>query len=317
MENDFPKTKNLAFDWNDLKFFLAVSRSGSLSSAAVVLGTSASTVSRHVDALENRFGRTLFLRQQSGYLLTDDGADLMEQIEQVEQAMIATERKGYRSAQQEVSGVVRLATTEMLALHLVVPHLPILRARYPGLRVELDIALARVNLSRREADLALRMVAPNEAEGDYIGKCIGKVNFGVYCANHAMPASDVVDRPDAWRGQDYVSWDGLWDELPMAKWMQSTFGARPPVFVCNSLPTQYAAVRAGLGIGMLPCFIGDGDAALCRIDPDSIPVSRDLWLVYHRDLKASRRVRAMQDFITELADTHLVTPRGSVSCERS
>jgi DNA-binding transcriptional LysR family regulator len=317
MENGFPKMKSPAFDWNDLKFFLAVARSGSLSAAAVVLSTSASTVSRHVGALEKRFGRTLFLRQQSGYLLTDDGTELMQQIEQVEQAMIATERKGYRSAQQDVSGVVKLATTEMLALHLVVPHLPILRARYPRLRVELSIALARVNLSRREADLALRMVAPNEAEGDYIARRIGKVDFGVYCANSAMPASDAVDRSDAWRGQDYVSWDGYWDELPMAKWMQSTFGARPPAFVCNSLPTQYAAVRAGLGIGMLPCFIGDGDAALCRMGHDSIPVSRDLWLVYHRDLKASRRVGAMQDFITELADTHLNTSCGSASCERS
>jgi DNA-binding transcriptional LysR family regulator len=313
MENGFPKMKDPAFDWNDLKFFLAVARSGSLSSAGVVLGTSASTVSRHVDALEKRFGRTLFLRQQSGYLLTDDGTDLMEQIEQVEQAMIATERKGYWSAQQEVSGVVRLATTEMLALHLVVPHLPILRARYPGLRVELDIALARVNLSRREADLALRMAAPNEAEGDYIARRIGKVDFGLYCANRAMPAGDLADRSEAWRGQDYVSWDGSWDELPMARWMHSAFGARPPGFVCNSLPTQCAAVRAGLGAGMLPCFIGDADEALCRIGPDSIPVSRDLWLVYHRDLKASRRVGAMQDFITELADTHLATSRSSVS----
>ena len=307
--------KNLAFDWNDLKFFLATARSGSLTSAAAALGTSVSTVSRHVDALEKRFGRTLFLRQQSGYLLTDDGIELMGQIEQVEQAMIATERTGYQSAQQEVSGVVRLATTEMLALHLLVPHLPILRARYPKLRVELDIALERVNLSRREADLALRMVAPNEGEGDYIAKRIGKVDFGVYCANSVMPASDAVDRSEAWRRQDYISWDGYWDELPMAKWMQSTFCDKPPAFVCNSLLTQYAAVRAGLGVGMLPSFIGDGDSALCRVSHDTTPVSRELWLVYHRDLKASRRVRAMQDFITELAGTHLDDSRGSASCK--
>ncbi|RZI42437.1 LysR family transcriptional regulator [Herbaspirillum sp. HC18] len=301
--------KNLAFDWNDLKFFLAVARSGSLSGAAAALGTSASTVSRHVDTLEKRFGRTLFLRQQSGYLLTDDGTELMEHIEQVEQAMMATERKGHRSAQQEVSGVVRLATTEMLAQYLVAPHLPKLRARYPKLQVELDIALTRVNLSRREADLALRMVAPDEAAVDYVARRIGRVDFGVYCANSIMPASDAADRSDIWRAQDYVSWDGSWDELPMAKWMQSTFGGKPPALVCNSLPAQYAAVRAGLGVGMLPRFLGDGDSALCRVGQDTIPVSRDLWLVYHRDLKGSRRVRAMLDFITELVDTHLDTSR--------
>ncbi|MFC7516357.1 LysR family transcriptional regulator [Herbaspirillum sp. GCM10030257] len=297
--------KSTGFDWNDLKFFLAVARSGSLSGAAAALCTSASTVSRHVDALEKRFGRTLFLRQQSGYLLTDEGVELIEQVEQVEQAMMATERKGHRSAQQEVSGIVKLATTEMLASHLVVPHLHKLRARHPKLRIELDVALARVNLSRREADLALRMVAPNEGEADYIARRIGKIDFDVYCASSAMPANDGEDQPDGWRGRDYFSWGGNWDELPMAKWMRSTFSDKPPAIVCNSLLTQYAAVRAGLGLGMLPCFIGDGDSGLCRVSRDAIPVSRDLWLMYHRDMKASRRVVAVQDFIKELAETHL------------
>lgn len=300
--------KNLAFDWNDLKYFLAVARHGGLSGAAAALGTSASTVSRHVDALEKRFGTTLFLRQQTGYLLTDDGTALMQHIEQVEQAMMATERNGRRSVQQEVSGQVRLATTEMLALHLIAPNLPLLRARYPKLQVELNISLARANLSRREADLALRMVAPDEGAGDYVANRIASMDFGIYCASSVMSRIDGADRTDAWREMDYVSWDDSWSELPMARWLQAEFGGKPPTLACNSLQVQYAAVRAGLGVGMLPCFIGDHDASLCRLGSRMNSLSRDLWLVYHRDLKASRRVGVMREFINELIGIHLRSP---------
>ncbi len=305
MENRFPKIENLSFDWNDLKFFLAVARHGGLSGAATALGTSPSTVSRHVDALEKRFDMTLFLRQQTGYLLTDDGAELMQHIEQVEQAMMATERNSHRSAREEVSGHVRLATTEMLALHLVVPQLPLLRARYPKLRVELNIALARANLSRREADLALRLTAPDEGAGDYIASRSGFMSFGVYCAA-SLPLPQAHDaEADAWNQLDYVSWDDTWADLPMAKWLHAAFRGKPPALAVNSLQAQYAAVRAGLGVGLLPRFIGDRDPALRRIESAAAPPSRELWLVYHRDLKASRRVLAMRDFLVELIGRNL------------
>lgn len=282
--------KNLAFDWNELKFFLAVARGGGLSGAAGTLGCSASTVSRHVDALERRTGRTLFLRQQSGYNLTDEGSELLAQVELVEQAMAAAGHTARSTTQQEVSGVVRLATTEMLAQYLVVPKLPALRALHPALRLELDIAMGAVNLSRREADLALRMAAPDDDAGDYIAKCIGKVDFALYCA--AGGARD---------SEDYISWDGAWDGLPMAKSLRAAFGAKPPVLACNSLPTQVAAARAGVGAAMLPDFVADSDPGLRRADRHAAPVSRDLWLVYHRDLKASVRVQAMAAFLGECA----------------
>lgn len=282
--------KNLAFDWNELKFFLAAARGGGLSGAAATLGTSASTVSRHIDALERRIGRILFLRQQSGYALTDDGSELLAHVEQVEQAMAVAEHTARRPAQQEVSGVVRLATTEMLAQYLVAPKLPALRTLHPALRVELDIALGSVNLSRREADLALRMAAPDDGAADYIAKRIGKLDFGLYQAAGA-----------AHEGDGYISWEGAWDGLPMAASLRAAYGGKAPVLSCNSLPTQIAAARAGVGAAMLPCFIGDAEPALQRIERQAVPVSRDLWVVYHRDLKASQRVQAMAAFLAEIA----------------
>lgn len=275
--------KSLSFDWNDLKFFIAVVRSGGLSTAAAELGTSPSTVSRHIDALEHRLGRTLFLRRQSGYLLTDEGSDLAVQVGQVEQAMLTAERS---AAQEELSGVVRLATTEMLAQYLVAPKLPVLRARHPALRIELNIAMERADLTRRDADLALRLAAPDSASGDYIAKCIGKIEFGLYRSSGGTGHCE-----------EYVGWDGAWNGLPMAASLRAAFNGKPPALACNSLPAQIAAVRAGVGAGLLPCFIGDADPRLQRMERETTPLSRDLWLVYHRDLKASLRVRAMADFL--------------------
>lgn len=299
--------KNLAFDWNDLKYFLAVARQGGLSGAASALGTSASTVSRHIDALEGRLGAILFLRQQTGYLLTDDGSALLKHVEQVEQAMMAAERNGPLSVQRQVSGQVRLATTETLASHLIVPHLPDFRRRYPQLQVEINIGLTRANLSRREADLALRIVAPDpdDGAGDYIASRVGKMDFGVYCKSGLLAPAPAEADDDAWLSLDFVSWDESWADLPTAKWLHAAYRGKRPVLACNSALAQHVAVRAGMGVGMLPCFIGDRDPALQRIGRDRLSLSRDLWLVYHRDLKASQRVIAMRDFVTELADTFL------------
>jgi DNA-binding transcriptional LysR family regulator len=298
--------ENLTFDWNDLKFFLAVARRGGLSGAADALGTSPSTVSRHIDALEGRLGSTLFLRQQTGYLLTDDGSELLEHVAGIEQSMIAAERKGSLSARQEISGQVRLATTELLANHLIVPNLPAFRERYPKLQVEISISMIRANLSRREADLALRLVDPTKDDDarDYIATRIGKLDFGLYGVSGMVP-SRVLSGDEAWQELDFVTWSEPWAELATAKWLRAAFRAKRPAIACNSFQIQYGAMRAGLGVGLLPRFLGDRDGTLRRIEHARPELTHDLWLVYHRDLKASQRVIAMRDFVTDVIRSHL------------
>ncbi len=300
--------KDLTFDWNDLKFFLAVARQGGLSGAAAMLGTSASTVSRHVVALEQRLGANLFMRQQTGYLLTDDGGELLKRVEQVEQAMAATERNAYLAAHREVSGLVRFATTEMLAHHLIIPHLPEFRSRYPNLQVEINIGLARANLSRREADLALRLIEPNPDDdaGDYVASRVAKMEFALYCAaGSAMAATSQLKGANVTPATEHVSWGDNLAGLATAKWLRHAFGEKAPVLRSNSLQGQYLAVRSGIGAGLLPCFVADRDAALQRLGDSGALLSQDLWMVYHRDLKASRRVIALRDFVIELLRTHL------------
>jgi DNA-binding transcriptional LysR family regulator len=299
--------KNSGIDWNDLKYFLATARHGGLSGAAAALNSSASTVSRHVAALEQSLGATLFLRHQTGYMLTDDGSELYARTEQVEQAIMATERSAAQAAQRQITGQVRLATTEMLAQHLIAPHLAQFHARHPQLQLEVHVAMTRANLTRREADLALRLVAPQEDEGasDYVASRIGMLHYGLYAAAGTLDPAPDRAQADAWRSLAHVGWDEASSGLPTAKWLASAFAGKSARFCCNSMQTQYAAVRAGLGIGLLPCFVAARDALLQRIPVSMALPANELWLVYHRDLKASQRVIALRDFIRELAAAHL------------
>ena len=309
MENNFPKIENAAIDWNDLKYFLAVARAGGLSPAAASLRTSPSTVSRHITSLESQLGAKLFLRQQTGYLLTDAGSEMLEHIQHAEAAMLAVERKGRFTAEEhEITGLVRLATTEMLAAHLITPHLAEFFKAHPKMQVELMIGITQADLSRREADLALRLTNPliQDDSQDYIAHQVSQLHFGVYCASGILTAQQAND-PATWKKLNYISWGEKWKHLLMVQWITAAFPGKAPIVTANSLQTQYVAVQAGLGVAILPRFVGDGDPQLQRLTTAQ-PLSLELWLVYHRDLKASQRVAAMRDFIVELIEMYL-TPK--------
>ena len=281
------------WDWNDLKYFLAVARSGGLSAAASGLHTSASTVSRHIDAMEARLGVRLFLRQQRGYQLTDRGSELLARVAEVERAMQAVERQ--TSVSSEVSGQVKLALTESLANYLIAPNLPVLHRRHPKLQLELVVGRNLADLSRREADLALRVTPVQQSQApDYVAHRVGTMRFSLYCTPAALKqAGD-------WRRLDVVGWDESWIKMPMTEWLARLFPGKEPALRTNSMQTQYAAVRAGLGTTFLPHFIGDADTALTRVEIGPFDTDRQLWLLYHRDLRGSQRVQAVREFVTEV-----------------
>lgn len=305
-ENHFLNMKNTsALDWNDLKYFLAVARGGGLTPAAVELHASPSTVSRHIDAMEARLGARLFLRQQRGYQLTDQGSTLFEHVAEVELAMQAVERNGgLLGSADEAVGLVRLATTEMLANYLIAPHLGAFANKHPRAQVELIASRNLADLSRREADLALRIASPQgqSHNPDYIAHRLGELPFALYCTAGLMQQAEGGD----WRNLPYVTWDAA--HATHGPWLATLFPDREPLLRSNSLQVQYVTARCGLGIALLPCFIADADAALQRLNAEETPAERHLWLVYHRDLKSSRRVLAMRDFVQELVQRYVLVP---------
>lgn len=281
-------------NWDDLRYFLAVARGGGLTPAAATLRTSASTVSRRIDAMEARLGVRLFLRQQRGYLLTDQGSTLFEHVAEVERAMQAVERNSVAGG--EIAGTVKLAAAESLSNYLILPHLAEFTRRHPKVRVDLLVSSNNADLSRREADLALRLVNPQRSElaPDYIAHHLGMVAFGLYCAPAALA------RVSHWRELDYVSWDETWMRMPIRDWLAQLFPGKEPVLRTNTLHTQYLAAVSGMGAIMLPTFAGDADPALQRLDIGGLETLRELWLLYHRDLKGSQRVLALRDFLQEV-----------------
>ncbi|PTQ91316.1 LysR family transcriptional regulator [Agitococcus lubricus] len=282
-------------DWNNLKYFLAVARLGGLTPAAHSLTTSPSTVSRHIDAMEATLGVRLFLRSQRGYLLTDAGSMLLERVSEVERSMQAVERQS--DALQQLTGVVKLTTVESIAHFLLVPNLHLFAARYPQLQVELLVNRNLANLARREADLALRIFNPaqDEHEPDHIVQYVASFYFELYCTPQSLAAVG-----NDWQKLAHVSWDGAWFRLPMVNWLQALFGQQPPLLRSNTMQTHYQAACSGMVAALLPNFIGDADSRLVKATTIDIDTRQELWLSYHRDLKASSRVMAMRDFIIEV-----------------
>ncbi|MBS0856927.1 MULTISPECIES: LysR family transcriptional regulator [unclassified Tatumella] len=281
-----------SFHWDDIRIFLAVARAGTLSAAAETMNIGIATISRRLERLERSLSVPLFSRHQSGYRLTDDGEALLERAEALEYAGMALAE--HAKLQENVAGMVRLATSDNLASHFVMPSLADLLGRYPGLRLEVLSGVQSVNLHRRDADLAIRMVKPEA--GHLTLKRLGTVGFGVYAADSYLTGAANTP-PDE---THYISWGDSHQHLPAAQWVTRKLRGKPCRVAANTLTSQVSAVSAGLGFGVLPHFMARQHNLRC-VDPD-IGVDQVLWLVMHSDLAGSRRVRVVADHLIALFD---------------
>jgi len=281
-------------NWNDLRYFLAVARTGSLSAATRDLRASQATIGRRIQALETALGVVLFERLSTGYVLTAAGREIYARAEAAEASVLAVAR-GADSGRGNLQGAVRLATGEALACDLIAPHMPHFKSRYPELRVEFVTGVHAVSLSRREADLALRLVRPDQ--GDYVRKQVGVVGFGLYIAAARTAENPGLVR-DPWSA-DLIGWDATMQDIPVAGWIK-TQGLSRVVATATSMNTQLALARAGLGAAVLPCFVADTIPGLTRLAGPQDVGTQDLWLVTHRDLNRTPRIRALLDFLSDI-----------------
>ncbi|MCA1827923.1 MAG: LysR family transcriptional regulator [Myxococcales bacterium] len=281
-------------DWSDLRFLLEVARSGTLAAAARKLDVDDTTVGRRLTTLERDFGARLVTRTPDGFVLTDAGDAVRAAAEEMERAFLRGEQQAM-GADRRPAGLVRVATTEMLAEMVVVPALAGLRRRQPNVRVDLLTGTARLDIARREADVALRYVRPEG--GDLVVRRAGAVGYAIYAskaylADHGRPPPD-----RRFAGHDLVDFDSA-----ALGWRRGGLGGEPVrearfVLRSNSAMALIAAVRQGLGIGPLPCCLADPDRSLVRV-PDGGPVDRvQVWIVVHPDVHQTSKVRAVLDAI--------------------
>jgi len=288
-------------DWDDYQYFLAVAGSGSVSAAARRLGQSHSTVLRRLDKLEVALDVRLFERFQTGYVLTTNGEALRELLAPIDEGMQEIERKlsGQDAALQ---GTIRVTTTDTL-LDLLLPALAEFRTTYPGIRLQVTVNNSFLNLSRRDADVAVR--PSNTPPDNLVGRKLGVLRTAPYAA-HAYLRGIGEDRPASgdWARYDWVAPDESLSHLRQARWLREHVPALRHVASVDSLLGMVAAVEAGLGAGMLLCLLADAKPALLRLaDPDPA-LDTDVWILTHPDLRRVNRIRLFTAFLFDRLSGH-------------
>jgi len=283
------------FDWNDLKAFLAVARGGSTLAASKALGVNQTTVARRIESLEHSLGFKLFERGQTGSRITEAGQALIGDAEMVERAAI---RFANQAAGQlrGVSGALKLTTNELVANTMVIPALLEFRKVHPDVQVDLVVTDRTLDLANGEADLAIRTTRMLE-ESDLVARKICDHDMALYCSRDYATRRGVPASPEGLCDHDLIDISMEMGEMPGATWMMRHAGGKAPITRSNSMSSLVYAVKAGLGIGALPCTIADVDHGLVRCS-DTIDEARaSSWIVTRRDLKDTPRVRAFIDFM--------------------
>lgn len=273
-------------DWNDLRHFLAVIDAGSLSGAARALGVEHTTVARRIEALEQVLGLRLFDRFARGWALTDAGQSLLPQARRIEENVIGLLRQA-SSASDSASGTVRISAPPAVAAYSIAPRLAALRPHLGGIDIELAAEAGHADLSRREADIALRYQRPTAP--DMAVRAVAQIQYRV-CATVDYLASRV---PETW---EFIGYDDSLSETPQQQWLEEFANGRRFILRSNDLATIHGAARAGAGVAVLPDYL-EGPPALPGTD---CPVQRQLWMVIHDDVRKSARVRKVADLLVDL-----------------
>lgn len=293
------------FDWSDLRYFLAVARAKSLAGAARSLEVEHTTVSRRVAALEAALGVKLFTRGPDGYALTSAGAAIVGSAEQIEEAARCVVRR-VAGEDERVDGTVRLTTSEGLSGFLVKRLAP-LRARHPDLLVEVLVGNRAFDLMRGEADLALRFSSTDQ--GDLIVRKLATVGWSIYASQGYLATRPAPPSPEELTGHDVIGFDDAMAGIPGARWLADHGAGTRVILRGNSIVSVLNACIVGMGVAVLPCFLGDDESTLCRLSRRVLN-ARDLSLVVHPDLARVARVRVVLDYLAEITAADATLLRG-------
>ena len=286
-------------DWDDLRHFLALARSGSVRAAGGCLGVSHSTVARRVEALEQQLSTRLFDRNRDGYTLTEAGRQMLPRAERVERELAALERS-LVGRDEKLEGRVRLTCCDEFVSGLMMPRLLEFCDAHPGIELEVTADSRPFDLSKREADLAVRVLARGAQPPEHL---MGRTLVPMVMATYVGRDHAALRDPDA-PGSD-PRWVAFDDPKAMAQMVStSSHPAVPQWGSFASLGLMAQAVREGAGIGLLPTYIGDPDPGLRRARRPDVRHVADLWLLCHPDLRANARLRAARQVVRDALRAH-------------
>jgi DNA-binding transcriptional LysR family regulator len=286
-----PDRKRTArLDWEDVRYFVALARHGTLSATARDLRVNHATVARRVASFEAVLGRALFERRAAGYALTAEGKAVLDEAGAMNEAALSVLRR--LDAGTELGGLVRLTGGRMLAESFLIDRLGGFRERYPAINIEFIGEARVVSLARREADIALRFGSPKDSE--LVARRVARLAFGLYASPAYRDALHAGEPPA------FIAFDEESDFVAEAQWLAQEFGDKRFAFRANTQAAQAAAARSGYGIALLPRFLATTDPGLVQVLPKERLPTREVWLLLRRELTRVPRIRAVADYLIEL-----------------
>ncbi|GAA4863044.1 LysR family transcriptional regulator [Luteimonas vadosa] len=279
--------------WDDLQYFLAVCEHGSLGAAARALGVNHSTVLRRIGSLEATLGVRLFDRLPAGYTLTAQGHALASEMSGVPEQVDAAQRRVV-GGDLELKGSIRLTAPDVVMQSMLLPALARFRRMHPQLELELVVNSSLLNLTRREADVAVR--GSNEPPPTLVGRRVGKVRVGLYASRDYL---DSLGPSPSEADYQWVCLDETYAHMASAKWVREHVPPERIALKVNHLPTLADAVAAGLGVGWLLCPLGETRKDLVCLREPLPEMDTQVWVLTHRDLRRVARIRALTDLLYE------------------
>jgi DNA-binding transcriptional LysR family regulator len=277
--------------WDDFRYIKAIAEMKSLSAAAADLGVNHSTVFRRLGQIEQQLGSRLFERGRAGYALTPCGEEMVSLAERMSEEIVSFERR-VTGQDLRPSGELRVTTSDVVLLHLLNGVLIGFRRAYPEIVLDILVSNQRLNLSKRDADVALRATyqAPDSLEGRRVARIAWAV-FGptALASKPFNPAKDSRDH-------DWVTFADHFSIAKATKWLREHVDETRIVYKVNTLVGLAEAAAGGVGIALLPCFVGAVVPGLARLGPPLHELEGELWLLTHPDLRNTARVRAFLDY---------------------
>jgi DNA-binding transcriptional LysR family regulator len=283
--------KNLA--WDDFRLVKAIAEASGLVGAAELLGVNHSTVFRRLAQIEDTLKVALFERHRTGYVVTAAGEEMVALAQRFGDEVAGFTRK-LAGRELAPAGELRVTTSDTMLVHLLTPMFARFRGQYPDVRLDVVVANQAQNLSKRDADVAIR--ASDNPPETLVGKRLARIAWALYGRAANFPQPEPTDLADL----EQRLWVALGDDLAtlqVARFARQHVALARIVYTVNTVLGLAEAVEAGIGIGHLPCFIADVRPALVRLAPPDARFAGDLWLLTHPDLRHAARVRVFLDFL--------------------
>lgn len=277
-------------DWDDLRLFLAVADTGTLTAAARACGLTQPTLGRRIQSLEQRLGQKLFQRTAAGFLLTDTGQALLPVARRMAEAADTALRQ-LSGQEAQLSGTLRISSFDWFSHYVLADYCAGFLRLHPQVSLELITDSRLFNLARREADLVFRLQP--FAEPDIAQRKLLQLDYAVYASRDFD-----LRRLDAPQALQLISMDNYFSDLPDVTWLQQQFPGARICFQSNSREAQARLCTAGLGLAVLPVRMAQQIAGLQQLPLPTAPPPRQIWLGFHQDLRHQRRLRAFVDFVT-------------------